>query len=121
MKTTQAIQLRIFGVRIRDERTGEISKDKIVFTKQQLQAAQVVGESSINLIRKAYNREGYRVLDTIWAEKREVVLDLEALWKGHYNKDEGEEEQGAPLDLIEILQNLEAEEKAEAEGKAVEQ
>ena len=29
MKTTQTIQLRIFGVRIRDERTGEVRKDKI--------------------------------------------------------------------------------------------
>ena len=32
MKTTQTIQLRIFGVRIRDERTGEVRKDKITFT-----------------------------------------------------------------------------------------
>ena len=100
MKTTQTIQLRIFGVRIRDERTGEVRKDKITFTKQQLQAAQVVGEGSINLIRKAYNRAGYRVLDTIWAEKRE-------LGEGLYSN-----EQGAPLDLIDILKNLEAEEKA---------
>ncbi len=107
MKTTQTIQLRIFGVRIRDERTGEVRKDKITFTKQQLQAAQVVGEGSINLIRKAYNRAGYRVLDTIWAEKREVVLDLEELGEGLYSN-----EQGAPLDLIDILKNLEAEEKA---------
>ena len=107
MKTTQTIQLRIFGVHIRDERTGEIKKDKIIFTKQQLQAAQMVGEGSINLIRRAYNRAGYRVLDTIWAEKREVVLDLEDLWNGLYSN-----EQGAPLDLIDILQNLEVEEKA---------
>lgn len=107
MKTTLTIQLRIFGVRIRDERTGEVRKDKITFTKQQLQAAQVVGESSTNLIRKAYDRVGYRVLDTIWAEKREVVLDLEELWNGPYS-----DEQGAPLDLIDILKNLEAEEKA---------
>ena len=92
MKTTQTIQLRIFGVRIRDERTGEVRKDKITFTK---------------LIRRAYNRAGYRVLGTIWAEKREVVLDLEELWNGLYS-----DEQGAPLDLIDILKNLEAEEKA---------
>ena len=67
----------------------------------------MVGEGSINLIRKAYNRAGYRVLDTIWAEKREVVLDLEELGEGLYSN-----EQGAPLDLIDILKNLEAEEKA---------
>lgn len=103
MKTTQTIQLRIFGVRIRNERTGEISKDKIVFTKQQLQVAQMVGEGSDNLIRRAYNRAGYRVLETIWAEKREAILDLESLWKGNY---EDKEEQGAPLDLVEVLGTL---------------
>lgn len=108
MKTTQTIQLRIFGVRIRDERTGEIKKDKVIFTKQQLQAAQMVGEGSVNLIRRAYSRTGYRVLETIWAEKREAILDLESLWKGNY---EDKEEQGAPLDLVEVLGNLEAEEK----------
>lgn len=107
MKTTQTVQLRIFGVRIRDERTGEIKKDKIIFTKQQLQAAQMAGEGSVNLIRRAYNRAGYRVLETIWAEKREAILDLEALWNCLYS-----DKQGAPLDLVDILKSLETEEKA---------
>jgi len=98
MKRTLTIQLRVFFVHVKDERTGEVTKDRIIFTKQELQAAQMVGESSINLIYRAYNRRGYRVVDTITAVKREVVLDLEALWKGR---------QETPLDLMGILDALE--------------
>jgi len=51
---------RVFHVRKRDERTGEVSEDAIAFTKDELRAAQLVGESSKELIYRAYNRAGYR-------------------------------------------------------------
>lgn len=81
MKTYEKIHLRAFDVRIRDERTGETREDVIVFTKQQLQAAQVVGQSSKELIYRAYNREGFTVLDTGKAKKATAELDLEGLFQ----------------------------------------
>lgn len=46
MTTHQNIHLRRFTVQIRDERTGETRQDAIVLSKQQLQAAQLCGQSS---------------------------------------------------------------------------
>jgi hypothetical protein len=80
VKTYESIQLRAFDVRIRDERTGEASEDVIVLTKQQLQAAQIVGQSSKELICRYYGRAGYTVLDIGKAVKREAALDLDRLY-----------------------------------------
>lgn len=82
MKTIQKIHLRAFDVRIRDERTREEREDVIVLTKQQLQAAQVVGQSSKELIYRTYNRAGFTVLDIGKAVKREAALDLDRLYSG---------------------------------------
>lgn len=79
MKTYYPVQLRAFDVRIKDNRTGEITEDMIVLTKQQLQAAQLVGQSSKELICRLYNREGFTVLDIGKAQKETVELDLEVL------------------------------------------
>lgn len=85
MKTFCSIQLRAFDVRVKDERTGEITEDVIVFTKDQLRAAQVVGQSSKELICRAYNREGFTVLDIGKAHKVEVPLDLDGLYREAVN------------------------------------
>lgn len=79
MKTTMTIQLRTFDVSIKDHRTGEQRKDLIVLTKAQLQAAQLVGQSSKELIERLYNRQGYGVQDIGRAKKQEVCLDLEEM------------------------------------------
>jgi len=79
MKTTMTIQLRTFDVRIKDHRTGEQRKDLIVLTKAQLQAAQLVGQSSKELIERLYNRQGYGVQDIGSAKRQEVCLNLEEL------------------------------------------
>ncbi len=81
MRTFFDSQLRAFDVRIRDERTGEETEDVIVFTKSQLQAAQVVGESSKELIHRAYSAQGFTVLDIGKADKREARLDLYGLYQ----------------------------------------
>lgn len=79
-ETTYPLHLRAFDVRIRDERTGETGEEMIVFTKQQLQAAHLVGQSSKELIHRAFNREGFTVLDIGKAMKTSVELDLAGLF-----------------------------------------
>ena len=80
MKTYQAMQLRRFPVRLQNRSTGEISEDTITFSIQQLQAAQMVGQSSKELICRAYGREGFAVLDVGKAHKMAVELDLDDLY-----------------------------------------
>ena len=82
MKTTATMYLRAFTVRIQDQRTGETSEDVIVFDKAQLHAAQVIGQSSKELIFRAYNEKGYTVLDIGKADKQEIELDLYGLYQG---------------------------------------
>lgn len=82
MKTTATMFLRAFTVRIQDQRTGETKEDVIVFSKHQLQAAQIIGQSSKQLIYRAYNAKGYTVLDIGKADKVEVELDLYGLYQG---------------------------------------
>ena len=77
MKTFENIPIRIFPVRIQDKRSGSEIDDEIVLTKATLLAAQLVGESSKELIHRAYNREGYSVLEIGKARKMTVTVDLE--------------------------------------------
>ena len=77
MKTFETIPIRIFPVRIQDERSGSEINDEIVLTKATLLAAQLVGESSKELIYRAYNREGYSVLEIGKARKLTITVDLE--------------------------------------------
>ena len=81
MRTYQTIHLRRFTVQIMDERTGESREDVIVLTKEQLQAAQLCGQSSKELICRYYAREGFTVLEIISAVKREATLDLDELFR----------------------------------------
>ena len=74
------IEARRFPVTLRDERTGEIIQSSIILDKQRLQAAQLVGQSSKELIQRLYNRKGYRVLDIGTPERRSLNLSLEDLW-----------------------------------------
>ena len=76
MNNQIVIQTRTFPVSLRDERTGSVSMDTVVLTKDQLRAAQTVGQSSKELICRIFNREGYRVLDIGKAVKRDISVDL---------------------------------------------
>ena len=76
MNNQIVISTRTFSVSLRDERTGAVSMDTVVLTKGQLRAAQVVGQSSKELICRIFNREGYRVLDIGKAVKRNIPVDL---------------------------------------------
>lgn len=83
MKTELTIQARCFPVTIQNQRTGEKQEDTVVLDKQQLQAAQLVGQSSNELIYRIYNREGFQVLEIGKATKREITLNLEELYRLH--------------------------------------
>lgn len=74
------IEARRFPVTLRDERTGEITQASIILDKQRLQAAQLVGQSSKELICRFYNRKGYRVLEIGTPVRRSMDLSLEDLW-----------------------------------------
>ena len=77
MKTFETICVRIFPVKLWDTRSGDEITDEIVLTKAMLTAAQLVGQSSKELIQRAYNREGYSVLEIGKARKMTVTVDLE--------------------------------------------
>ena len=83
MNTYITIEARRFPVTIRDERTGAVSEDHIVLDKEQLQACQIVGQSSKELIQRIYNRQGFRVLEIGKPERRSIELSLEELWRLH--------------------------------------
>ena len=54
----------------------------IVLTKEQLRAAQIVGQSSKELIYRICERQGYKVLEIYKAEKKTIPVDLDRLWDG---------------------------------------
>lgn len=81
MNTYITIEARRFPVTVRDERTGAVSEDHIVLDKAQLQACQIVGQSSKELIQRIYNRQGFRVLEIGKPERRSIELSLEELWR----------------------------------------
>lgn len=80
MKTTFDLQIRAFPVVIRDERTSEKLCDMIVLDKIRLQAAQLVGQSSKELIERIYHKQGYKVLEILKADKVTVQLELFQLY-----------------------------------------
>ena len=80
LKTTMTVQLRRFDVLVEDQRTRETREESIVFTLEQLHAAQLVCQISKELICRAFERQGYKVLDIGRAERREATLHLDGLF-----------------------------------------
>lgn len=78
LKNIIDINVRSFPVKVRDMRSGTESAGHIVLTKEQLQAAALVGMTQKELIRRTYGRLGYKVLDIGVAVKRRVDVDLYA-------------------------------------------
>ena len=79
MKTAITLPLRVFPVKVRDERTGEEFPDRITLEKSRLQAAQLVGQTHEDLIYRLYNRRGYHVLEIGKARKVTATVELSAL------------------------------------------
>lgn len=61
---------------------GENDTDVIpvILTKEQLRAAQTVGESSKELIQRICSRDGYKVLDIGKADRRTFEINLSERW-----------------------------------------
>jgi len=81
VKNEVTMQARAYSVTVEDQRSGEKSVELIALDKQQLQAAQIVGQSSNELIYRLFNRQGYKVLDIGKPVKKEIVVDLTELYR----------------------------------------
>ena len=81
MTNEVTMQARAYSVTVEDQRSGEKSVELIALDKQQLQAAQIVGQSSNELIYRLFNRQGYNVLDIGKPVKKEIVVDLTELYR----------------------------------------
>jgi len=81
MKTTMTLHLRRFPVLLKDNRTGTELEETVTLDKSQLQAAQICGQSSKELIGRICVREGFTVLDIGKADKAAAHLDLEGLYR----------------------------------------
>ena len=80
MKDCIRIEARRFPVVIKNNASGGVANDNIILSKQQLQAAQLVGQSSKELICRLYQRQGCKVVDIGKAQKKTLTIDLSALW-----------------------------------------
>jgi len=82
VKTEIKIQARAYQVRLKDTRTGEKSHDTIVLTKEQLRAGAMFDLGDEDIIYRAYNRQGFRVLEVNQVHKVELTVDLLKLYQG---------------------------------------
>lgn len=89
MKNEITLHLRQFPVLVHDHRTGREENITVTVAKQQLQAAQIVGQSSTELIERLCDRQGYSVLEIGKPAKRTVAVDLDKLLE-RYDLDQDE-------------------------------
>ena len=79
MKNEIILNLRQFPVIVHDHRTGKEEAIVVTVTKHQLQAAQIVGQSSTELIERLCDRQGYTVFEIGKPDKVAVTVDLNSL------------------------------------------
>lgn len=80
MKTEIKIPVRVYGVKIKDTRTGEKKPDVIVLTKEQLRSGAMFDLGEQDIICRIYNRQGFRVLEIDKPDKVELAVDLHELY-----------------------------------------
>ena len=83
MKNEIILNLRQFPVIAHDHRTGTEETIVVTVTKHQLQAAQIVGQSSTELIEHLCDRQGYTVFEIGKPDKVAVTVDLDKLMEQH--------------------------------------
>lgn len=81
MKHTIRVEARRFPVIVQAVDGCEELSDTIILTKQELQAAEIVGESSKEIITRHFARKGFTVLDIDKPERRTLTIDLNELWE----------------------------------------
>ena len=81
MKYESIIQIPAlrFPVTVQSGESGS-SVIPVILTKEQLQAAQIVGQSSKELIHRICSREGYTVLDIGKPERKTLEVNMNELW-----------------------------------------
>ena len=90
MKTTKRIRIAAYPVKLKDQRTGEILEDTVVLDMDWLK---ICGSDGLNIsddkhmIYRAYNLQGFEVLEVGKRSKAQLELDLEALYLQHRNDD----------------------------------
>lgn len=99
------IHLLRFYAQVWDPETETNREEPITLTKDQLRAAGLLEMSSKEVITRICKRRGLQLLETGKAERRTIAFNLDSLWDSLT----GEEKQGAPLDLIEMMETLEGE------------
>ena len=81
IKNTVTAYLCTFHVSGVNKQTGESTFMTVTVSKGQLQAAQIVGQSSKELIERMCERQGFYVLEIGKPKKQTVMLDLNELSK----------------------------------------
>ena len=81
MKNIITITVRIFPVLAHDHRTGKEEAITVPVTREQLRAAQLVGQSSTELIERLCERQSYTVVEIGQPDKLSMDLNLEELVK----------------------------------------
>ena len=82
MRTQLTVEAMRFPLLVLKKDNHEVYARHIVLTKEQLQAAQLVGQSTIELIHRFCYCRGYEVLEIGKPEKKSIRLSLDAVWEG---------------------------------------
>lgn len=77
------ITVRPFPVLAWDHRSGSEKAIVVTVTKDQLRAAQIVGESSKELIERLAEKQGYSVIEIGKPDKLTLAIDLDKLLEQH--------------------------------------
>lgn len=80
MQNKIMINLRAFPITVKDIRDGKTYEQLLVLDKAQLQAAQIVGQSSRELIERICTRQGFKVLEIGTPRKYPLTVDLTELY-----------------------------------------
>lgn len=87
MKNKITITVRNFPVLAHDHRTGKEEAITVPVTKEQLRAAQLVGQSSKELIERLCEKQGYSVIEIGKPSKVAVTVDLDKLVEQQEERD----------------------------------
>lgn len=79
MKNAITVTVRVFPVLAHDHRTGKEEAITVPVTKEQLRAAQLVGQSSTELIERLCEKQEYTVIEISQPDKLSMDIDLEEL------------------------------------------
>lgn len=92
MRNIIEIHVRSFPVLAHDHRTGKEEAITVPVTREQLRAAQLVGQSSTELIERLCDRQGYTVIEIGQPDKLSMNINLEELVKRYQEHQEHQED-----------------------------